>query len=61
MKSRDDKYIGKAGSKELQDYKYELRMDVLGKMIKAARIERGLTRILTRQKGWSAKNSDFHT
>lgn len=38
-----DKYIGKEGTKERDDYEYELRMDVLGKMIKAARQERNLT------------------
>jgi HTH-type transcriptional regulator/antitoxin HipB len=38
-----DKYIGKIGSKERDEYEYELRMDVLGKMIKAARQERNLT------------------
>ncbi len=38
-----DKYIGKAGTKERDSYEYELRMDVLGKMIKAARQERNLT------------------
>jgi DNA-binding XRE family transcriptional regulator len=38
-----DKYIGKVGSKERDEYEYELRMDVLGKMIKAARQERNLT------------------
>ena len=38
-----DKYIGKAGTKKRDDYEYELRMDVLGKMIKAARQERNLT------------------
>src|SRR6188768_3500495 len=38
-----DKYIGKAGTKERDEYEYELRMDVLGKMIKAARQERNLT------------------
>ena len=38
-----DKYIGKAGTKERDDYEYELKMDVLGKMIKAARRERHLT------------------
>lgn len=38
-----DKYIGKLGTKERDDYEYELRMDVLGKMIKAARQERNLT------------------
>jgi HTH-type transcriptional regulator / antitoxin HipB len=38
-----DKYIGQAGTKERDDYEYELRMDVLGKMIKMARQERNLT------------------
>lgn len=38
-----DKYIGKVGTQERDDYEYELRMDVLGKMIKAARQERHLT------------------
>ncbi|HYK76041.1 MAG TPA: helix-turn-helix transcriptional regulator [Daejeonella sp.] len=38
-----DKYIGKPGTKEREEYEYELRMDVLGKMIKAARQERNLT------------------
>jgi HTH-type transcriptional regulator / antitoxin HipB len=38
-----DKYIGKAGTQEREDYEYELQMDVLGRMIKAARKERNLT------------------
>lgn len=38
-----DKYIGKVGTPERDEYEYELRMDVLGKMIKAARQERKLT------------------
>jgi DNA-binding XRE family transcriptional regulator len=38
-----DKYIGKKGTAERDAYEYELRMDVLGKMIKAARQERKLT------------------
>ena len=38
-----DKYIGKIGTTERDAYEYELRMDVLGKMIKAARKERKLT------------------
>lgn len=38
-----DKHIGKVGSKERDEYEYELRMDVLRKMIKAARLERNLT------------------
>lgn len=38
-----DKYIGKIGTSERDEYEYELRMDVLGKMIKSARQERHLT------------------
>jgi len=38
-----DKYIGKPGSKGREENEYELRMDVLGKMIKAARQDRNLT------------------
>ncbi|MCU0352007.1 MAG: helix-turn-helix domain-containing protein [Flavobacterium sp.] len=38
-----DKYIGKVGTPERDEYEYELRMEVLGKMIKAARQERNLT------------------
>ncbi len=38
-----DKYIGRIGTEERDAYEYELRMDVLGKMIKAARKERKLT------------------
>ena len=43
LEEMKDKYIGKAGSKERDEYEYELRMDVLGKMIKAARQKRKLT------------------
>lgn len=38
-----DKYIGKVGTQERENFEYELRMDVVGKMIKAARQERKLT------------------
>ena len=38
-----DKYIGEVGTNERDQYEYELRMDVLGKMIKAARQERNMT------------------
>jgi len=38
-----DKYIGKVGTKKRDEYEYELRMDVLGKMIKTARQARNLT------------------
>lgn len=38
-----DKYIGKAGTIERDQYEYELNMDVLSHMIKKARQERNLT------------------
>ena len=38
-----DKYIGQVGSIERDEYEYELRMDVLGRMIRTARQERNLT------------------
>lgn len=38
-----DQYIGQLGSADRDEYEYELRMDVLGKMIKSARLERQLT------------------
>ena len=38
-----DMYIGKVGTADRDEYEYELSMDVLGKMIKSARIERHLT------------------
>jgi HTH-type transcriptional regulator/antitoxin HipB len=38
-----DKYIGQVGTTERDEYEYELRMDVLGRMIKTARQERNLT------------------
>jgi DNA-binding XRE family transcriptional regulator len=38
-----DKYIGKVGTNDHEEYEYELSMEVLGRMIKAARQERHLT------------------
>jgi len=38
-----DKYIGKVGTADRDEYEFQLRMDVLGKMIKTARQERNLT------------------
>ncbi len=38
-----DKYIGKLGSTNRDEYEYELSMDVLGRMIKTARQGRNLT------------------
>ena len=38
-----DKFIGKKGSPVREKYEYELRMDLLGQMIKSTRKERNLT------------------
>lgn len=38
-----DEFIGKKSSPEREQYEYELRMDVLGLMIKKARQERNMT------------------
>lgn len=38
-----DKYIGEVGTIVRDEYEYELSMDILGKMIKTARLERHLT------------------
>lgn len=38
-----DMYIGKQGTKDRDEYEYELRMDIIGKMIKQARRDRNLT------------------
>lgn len=38
-----DKYIGEIGTKERNEYEYELQMEVLSQMIKTARQERNLT------------------
>lgn len=38
-----DKYIGKIGTEERDEYEYELQMEVLSEMIKTARRERNLT------------------
>jgi len=43
LREMKDKYIGNVGSTNRDKYEYELRMDVLGKMIKSARLERHLT------------------
>lgn len=43
LEEMKDKYIGKVGTSERDEYEYELRMDVLGKMIKTVRQERHLT------------------
>jgi len=38
-----DKYIGRQGTKEREDFENELRLDLLGEAIKQARLERHLT------------------
>lgn len=38
-----DKHLGKIGTPKRDAFEYELRMDLLGKAIKAARLERNLT------------------
>ena len=43
LSEMNDQYIGKTGTKEREEYEYELSMDVLGKMIKSARQKRHLT------------------
>lgn len=43
LEEMKDKYLGKVGTLERDEYEYELRMDLLGRMIKTARQERNLT------------------
>jgi HTH-type transcriptional regulator / antitoxin HipB len=38
-----NKHLGKVGTKKRDKYEYELRLDLLGEMIKQARRERNLT------------------
>ena len=38
-----DKYIGKEGSEKREKYEFELKLDLIGEMIKVARKERNLT------------------
>jgi len=38
-----DKYIGKEGTKEREQFEFELKLDILGEMIKKARKEQHLT------------------
>jgi len=35
-----DKYVGKKGAKDRDHYEYELRMDVLGRVIKTVKVKR---------------------
>lgn len=43
LQEMKDKFVGQIGTKEREDYEYELKMDVIGRMIKQARKERKLT------------------
>ncbi|MDR0866172.1 MAG: helix-turn-helix domain-containing protein [Candidatus Symbiothrix sp.] len=43
LSEMEDKYIGKIGTPERDEYEYELRMELLARMIKSTRKERGLT------------------
>jgi HTH-type transcriptional regulator/antitoxin HipB len=43
LEETKDKYVGKKGTPVRDKYEYELRMDVLGYMIKKARQERNMT------------------
>jgi len=38
-----DRFIGKVGSEERQTYEFELKLDVIGEMIKQTRKQRNLT------------------
>lgn len=43
LSEMEDRYIGKKGTKERNEYEYELRMDLLGQMIRTTRKEKKLT------------------
>jgi len=43
LSEMEDRYIGKKGTKERDEYEYELRMDLLGQMIRTTRKEKNLT------------------
>jgi HTH-type transcriptional regulator / antitoxin HipB len=43
LEEAKDKHLGKIGSEKRDKYEYELRLDLLGEMIKQARKERHLT------------------
>ncbi len=43
LSEMEDKYIGKKETKERDEYEYELKMELLGQMIRTARKERKLT------------------
>jgi HTH-type transcriptional regulator/antitoxin HipB len=43
LEALTDKHVGKKGTPEREAFEYELRLDLLGEAIKAARKERNLT------------------
>ena len=43
LDSIKDKYLGKIGTEERNQYEFELKLDILGEMIKQTRNERNLT------------------
>lgn len=43
LSEMENKYIGEKGTKERDEYEYELRMDLLGQMIRTTRKEKKLT------------------
>ena len=43
LSEMEDKYIGKKGTTQRDEYEYELRMDLLGQMIRTTRKEKNLT------------------
>ena len=43
LSEMENRYIGKKGTKERNEYEYELRMDLLGQMIRTTRKEKKLT------------------
>lgn len=43
LSEMEEKYIGKKGTPERDAYEYELKMELLGRMIKATRKEQNLT------------------
>jgi len=43
LENLTDKYVGKRGTKERDQFEFELKLDILGDMIKKARKERRLT------------------
>tara|TARA_R110001606_G_C15043173_1_gene612495 strand:+ start:327 stop:647 length:321 start_codon:yes stop_codon:yes gene_type:complete len=43
LSEMEDKYVGEKGTEERDAYEYELRMDLLGQMIRTTRKEKKLT------------------